>query len=397
MVQRDASGTPRWQAVNSCLLPMGALAGREIATVESLDADGELHPVQRAMVDCAGSQCGYCTPGFVMSLFVAQANGADAEDAIEGNLCRCTGYRPIREAAAQLAPIELPELSARPLHSARIGDYYSPATVSEALALRRDNPQAAWIAGGTDLGVELSRGRRVAPVFIALDRIEELDFIDAGEDTVRIGAATALTRIERELRGMFPSLDEMLHWFAARQVRNRATLGGNLGSASPIGDLLPVLMALDATVHVAGPAGERALPIDGYFLDYRKTARAPDELIAAVTLPRRASRIDAAYKVAKRQTDDISIVAAAFALERDARGGVAQVRLAYGGVAAVPKRALGVEAFLAGRVLDDATVAQAARQLRDAFTPLSDHRADADYRRALCGNLFARFVAEHAS
>ena len=397
MVHNDAAGTPRWQAVNSCLLPMGALAGREIATVEALDANGELHAVQQAMVDCAGSQCGYCTPGFVMSLFVAQANGADREDAIEGNLCRCTGYRPIRVAAAQLEAIERPDLAKRTLHSARVGEYYSPASVPEAIALRRDNPQAAWIAGATDLGVELSRGRVVAPTYIALDRLAELDFIELGEDAVRIGAGASLTRIERELHGVFPSLDEMLHWFAARQVRNRATLGGNLGSASPIGDLLPVLLALDATVHVVGPGGERALPIDGYFLDYRKTARAPDELIASVTLPRRATRIDAAYKVAKRQTDDISIVAAAFALERDAGGRIEHVRLAYGGVAAVPQRAAGVEHFLMGKTLDETTVALAAQQLRDAFTPLSDHRADADYRRALCGNLFAKFVAEHAS
>lgn len=397
LVHNDAQGTPRWQAVNSCLLPMGVLAGREVATVESLDADGALHPVQCAMMDRAGSQCGYCTPGFVMSLFVAQANGADMEDAIEGNLCRCTGYRPIREAAAALDAVELPDLPRRALHSARIGSFFSPTSVSEAIALKRDNPQAAWIAGGTDLGVELSRGRAVAPAFVALDRIAELDFIDLGEDAVRLGAGTALTRIERELQGVFPSLDEMLHWFAARQVRNRATLGGNLGSASPIGDLLPVLLALEATVHCIGPSGEREVPIDAFFLDYRKTARAPDELIAAVTIPRRARRKDAAYKVAKRQTDDISIVAAVFALERDAQRRVVKARMAYGGVAAVPVRAVAVEQFLVGKLLDEPTVAEAVQQLRDAFTPLSDHRADAGYRRAVCGNLFAKFVAEHAS
>jgi xanthine dehydrogenase iron-sulfur cluster and FAD-binding subunit A len=158
-----------------------------------------------------------------------------------------------------------------------------------------------------------------------------------------------------------------------------------------------VLLALEATIHCVGPQGEREIPIDEFFLDYRKTARAPDELIAAVTIPRRARRKDAAYKVAKRQTDDISIVAAAFALERDAQRRVVKARLAYGGVAAVPVRAVAVEQFLAGKLLDETTVALAAQQLRDVFAPLSDHRADADYRRALCGNLFAKFVAEHAS
>jgi xanthine dehydrogenase small subunit len=412
-------GAPRWQAVNSCLLPMGALAGREVRTVESLEQGGLLHPVQQAMVDCAGSQCGYCTPGFVMSLFVAQSNGADYEDAIEGNLCRCTGYRPIREAAARLSDarqslaVSLPSPGSRagalrphpeqgPTGSPRtavasLDRFFTPSTLDEAIALKREHPQAAWIAGGTDLGVELSRGRNVAPAFIALDRVPELDLVEVRTDAVRIGAGVPLTRIERELHGLYPSLDEMLHWFAARQVRNRATLGGNLGSASPIGDLLPVLLALDATVHLAAPQGTRGLPIDGFFLDYRKTQRAPDELIAAVTIPRRAGRLDASYKVAKRQTDDISIVAAAFALERDAQGRVAQARLAYGGVAAIPKRAVAVERFLAGKALDEVTVALAAQQLREAFAPLSDHRADADYRRALCGSLFAKFVAERAS
>ncbi len=412
MVTLDAQGRARYQAVNSCLLPMGALPGREIVTVEALDvaataAAGKLalHPVQQAMVDCAGSQCGYCTPGFVMSLFVAQLNGADAEDAIEGNLCRCTGYNPIRAAAEKLArfdaePDALKAALDQPraaLSDAALGGYFSPATIDSALGLKQQHPDAVWIAGGTDLGVELSRGKKVAPVFIALDRIAALDFIELADDTVRIGAGASLTRIERELHGVFPALDEMLHWFAARQVRNRATLGGNLGSASPIGDLLPVLLALDASVRCVGPAGERSLPIDSYFLDYRKTARAADEIITGVTIPRVPGTLDRSYKVAKRQTDDISIVAASFALRLDAQHAVSHLRLAYGGVAAIPKRAVDVERFLLGRRLDEDTVARAAEQLRAAFQPLSDHRADAEYRRALCGNLFAKFVAEVAA
>jgi xanthine dehydrogenase iron-sulfur cluster and FAD-binding subunit A len=271
--------------------------------------------------------------------------------------------------------------------------FHSPTTVAEALALKAAHADAAWIAGATDLGVALSRGQRVASVLIGLDRIVELHRLDVAADHVRIGASVPLSRLERELAGIFPALDQMLPWFAARQIKNRATLGGNLGSASPIGDLLPWLLAHDAIVEVVGPAGARELAIDGYFLDYRKTALQPDELIVGVRVPRLNS-IQAAGKVAKRQTDDISIVAAVFALGLDTQRRIESVRLAYGGVAAIPRRAARTEAYLRGRTLDGITVEAACTLLRDEFTPLDDHRASADYRRALCAGLFARFVEE---
>ncbi len=394
----EADGTARWRAVNSCLLPLGCLPGREVLTVEAL-ADGErLHPVQQAMVDCAGSQCGYCTPGFVMSLFAGVENGELGDACIEGNLCRCTGYRPIRAAMAQLegaAPRDPRFADAgAPPAAAQLEHFHTPHTLEEALALKAAHPGAAWIAGATDLGVDLSRGRSVAPSFIALDRIAELDVLEVGADAVRIGAGVVLSRLERELHGVFPALDQMLHPFAARQVRNRATLGGNLGSASPIGDLLPVLLALDATIELRGPQGARSVAADGFFLDYRRTARTADELITAVTIPRRADLHAASFKIAKRPSDDISIVAASFALALDDLGRILHARLAYGGVAAIPRRAKAVEAFLLGRRLDDATLAEAQRLLQAEFSPLDDHRASADYRRALCAGLFAEFVAE---
>lgn len=403
LVEVGSDGGARYRAVNSCLLPMGALPGREVLTVEAL-ADGEaLHPVQQALVDCAGSQCGYCTPGFVMSLFVGLHNGESGDHAIEGNLCRCTGYKPIREAARQLAdgaPVADRFAAAiaqprPPLRTGALGAFYSPTTLSAALALKVQHPEATWISGATDIGVALSHGKEVAPRFIALDRVTELHALQVDARSVRIGAGVALSRLERELAGMFPALDQMLPWFAARQVRNRATLGGNLGSASPIGDLSPVLLALDAELQVRGPRGERRIGIDEFFLDYRKTALAADELIVAIVLPRPAPAFCASYKVAKRQTDDISIVAAAFALELGPERRVQRARLAYGGVAATPLRARTVESFLQGQMLDATTLEQAQRQLRAAFTPLSDHRASADYRRELCASLFARFVAEH--
>ena len=402
MIETDADGRSQYRAVNSCLLPMGALPGREIVTVEGLAEGERLHPAQQVMVDGAGSQCGYCTPGFVMSLFVGTHDGDLSDHCIEGNLCRCTGYRPIRDAAKRLAALPIVEdrfgaalrEPRAALASARVGAFHNPATVAEALALKQAHPEATWIAGATDLGVNLSRDQAVAPAFIALDRIAELQRIEIGEGVVRIGAAVPLSRIEHDLAGLFPLLDDMLPWFAAKQVKNRATFGGSLGSASPIGDLAPVLLALDGTVHLAGPDGPRDLPIDGYFLDYRKTQRRPDELIVAVTLPKPDDRITASYKIAKRQTDDISIVAASYAIRLDGERRVQHVRLAYGGVAAIPKRATRTEALLLGEVLGDALVERARAMLVEEFAPLSDHRADADYRRALAGNLFAKFVAE---
>ncbi len=406
LIETDGVGGSRYVAVNSCLLPVGVLPAREVLTVEAL-AEGEiLHPVQQALVDCAGSQCGYCTPGFVMSLFVGLHEGALDDHAIAGNLCRCTGYGPIRQAARQLANdaatyaagdarFAALRAQARPeLPAAEINGFFSPVNIGDALALKAEHPQSDWFAGGTDLGVDLSHGKPVAPVLIALDRIDELQQLQIDEDRVRIGAAVSLSRLQSELQGIFPTIDEMLPWFAGRQVRNRATLGGNIGSASPIGDLLPVLLALDAVIHLRSLDGARDIDAAEYFVDYRKTARRADELIVGITLPRRADLRSGCAKVAKRQTDDISIVAAAFALGFDEQQRVSHARLAYGGVAAIPLRARMTEALLIGRLLDQETLAAAAAQLRTEFEPLSDHRAGSEYRRALSANLFLRFVAE---
>lgn len=405
LLVRDAQGLGQFQAVNSCLLPVGLIAGREVFTVEALADGATLHPVQQAMLDCAGSQCGYCTPGFVMSLFTGYYSAEPDAHGIEGNLCRCTGYLPIRAAAASLEQdvraadrfTNLLALACPAPPASELGNFFAPTSMAEAIALKVAQPESAWICGATDLGVQLSHGLNVAPSFIALDRIAELQTLDCTADAVRIGAAVPLSRVERELTGIFPMLDDMLPWFAARQVRNRATLGGNLGSASPIGDLLPILLSLDAVVHCIGPYGSRDVPISAFFLGYRKTALHEHELIAAVTLPRRAGMISGSYKVAKRQTDDISIVAASFALEIDEQQRVSFARLSYGGVAATPIRAQRTEQLLLGQRLNDETLQCALAMLRAEFTPLSDHRAGADYRRALAANLFSKFVAERCS
>lgn len=406
MVETDARGVSRYVAVNSCLLPMGILPGREVFTVEALAQGGQLHPVQAAMVDCAGSQCGYCTPGFVMSLFAGWYGDELSDHATEGNLCRCTGYRAIRSATAQAAgmraqcaqPDRFDALLSQPRTvpgAAQLQGWFSPTSLQEAVDLKRAHSDSAYIAGGTDLGVNLSHGKKVAATLIALDRIAELRDIEFTDGWIRIGAGVPLTRIEHELAGVLAPLDDMLPWFAARQVRNRATVGGNLGSASPIGDLAPVLLALDAQVELFGAEGERTLTIDGFFTGYRATQRAPEEIIVAVRIPRPASSVVcASYKVAKRQTDDISIVAAAFALDFDAQRHVRHARLAYGGVAVTPARARIAEAMLLGKQLDGALLDAVLATLQSEFMPLSDHRASAAYRSRLIANLFEKFVAE---
>ncbi len=400
LVETSDDGKARFSAINACLMPMGAMVGREVVTVESLAIGEVLHPVQQAMVDHAGSQCGYCTPGFVMSLFCGYYAGDFDDHVIDGNLCRCTGYLPIRRAAKALAaePRGADRFSAlldqhQAPETTSLGTFHNPDNIADALALKVAH-HAAWIASGTDLGVALSRGQHIASVLIAIDRIPELQCLSIHDNHARIGAGVPLSRLERELVGVFPALDHLLPWFAARQIKNRASLGGNLGSASPIGDLLPWLLAQDATIEVRGPMGARELAVDGFFEGYRQTALQPDELIVAVRVPR-VRGMQAGYKVAKRRGDDISIVAAVFVLVLDDDCRIAHVRLAYGGVAAVPIRAKAVEAWLLGRALDESVLQEAVARLRAEFTPLDDHRASAEYRRALVGNLFAQFVAEH--
>jgi xanthine dehydrogenase small subunit len=446
LIDQNAAGQPCYQAVNSCLMPLAALAGREIITVEGLAArasdtltPAQLHPVQAAMVETGGSQCGYCTPGFIMSLFAAYYDGKVEDSAIEGNLCRCTGYLPIRR-AAQLITEQLSEdhlsdhsftytsthngaastltspqrdrftekLQASvsqisPLsYSGNQQQFYRPLHLSEVLELLQHYPAAVLMAGATDLGLEMSHDRQSFPVLISLESVAELQHIVHTAESVAIGAAVPLSQIEAKLRGVFPSLDEMLYWFAARQVRNRATLGGNIGTASPIGDLPPVLLSLDAELHLASLAGDaevqyRTLPLSSFFKGYRQTDLRSGEVIVSVQIPKPAEsirRLSYAYKVGKRGTDDISIVAAAFAIDLDSNHQILKARLAYGGVAATPARAIAVEQLLIGQPWQLETVQQVKPALREAFTPLTDLRGSADYRKRLVANLFEKFFVD---
>lgn len=404
-----ADGKPQYQAMNSCLIPLGSVAGRELITVEGV-ANGQLHPVQAAMVETGGSQCGYCTPGFIMSLFAAYYDGKVDDGCVEGNLCRCTGYLPIRRAAQQVAN-DVPDdrfsehlsqatLTLEPVcYGGNDQQFFRPATLSEVFDLLQEASEAEFVAGGTDLGLEFSHHRKQVSVLISLEAVAELKQVVQTPEFVDIGAAVPLSHIEENLRGIFPALDEMLYWFAARQVRNRATIGGNIGTASPIGDLPPVLLALNAEVRLASVKGDRTLPLANFFKGYRQTELQPGEVIVSVKIPKTLApgaivRLSQSYKVGKRGTDDISIVAAAFAIDLDEQNHIVQARLAYGGVAATPIRAIEVEKMLVGKPWTIDTIRRVKPSLREAFTPLTDFRGSAAYRKLLVANLFEKFFVE---
>lgn len=428
LLQLDASGQTRAIAVNSCLIPIAQLIGANIVTVEGVQklcAGGALHPVQTAMVQHAGSQCGYCTPGFIMSM-VSVFHDAEPrfDDAsIEGNLCRCTGYNAIRRAmrcAAAEERFALPAMQSAPQsHSSGEPWFYRPKTLAQALQLKAEQPEAQWLAGATDLGLEFSRVPQHGKAVIAIEQLAELQTFELVDDTLTLGASLPLVRLEHSLHGrvepgttdpdlhgfadgILRGVRRMLHVFAAKQVRNRATIGGNFGTASPIGDLLPAFLALDAQLTLVSIRGQRSVAAKDYFLGYRQTALAADELVHSVSLSLTSKHTDCArrfsqsYKVGKRGSDDISIVAACFVLELDAQARIVYARLAYGGIAAVPIRALASEALLLGEHLSAALIEKIAASLQQEFAPLSDFRGSADYRRRLIVNLFAKFVSECA-
>jgi xanthine dehydrogenase small subunit len=379
----------RYRAVNSCLIPLAAMADRQVFTVEALAEAGSLTDVQTAMSAGGGSQCGYCTPGFVVSMFAEQYRCAPGErdvHALGGNLCRCTGYRPIQEALRSLgtAPegrfkTRLTQAVPSPTslrYESKEGRFSRPVSLDEALCLAAEDELSTFVAGNTDLGVVTNlRGERYAHL-ISLEAIPELrEFVD-NSDAVELGAGLSLTEIG-ELWCDAPAVfREWLPLFASVLIRNRATLGGNLATASPIGDAAPLLLALGAEVRIASLAGERILPLTEFFQGYRKTALKFGEILRSVIIPKLFPGMARFFKVAKRSMDDISTVAAGIALTREGR-----VRLGMGGVAAVP-------------VHFEAADTNALQQtLRETLIPMSDHRGSAAYRLAMAQSLVKKFQA----
>jgi xanthine dehydrogenase large subunit len=422
LVDQDASGRPTYRAINSCIALLPMFAGREIVTVEGLASGETLHPVQAHMVEEYGSQCGYCTPGFVMSLFEAWyrqdcTSASQLSDQLSGNLCRCTGYRPIRDAAlgalaqrdrengkpdpfrARLgqAVDPLPALD----YAANGGRFLRPTALKEVFSLLKDHPQARLVAGATEIGVDINKKFLSYPLLVSTEGVPELRRISRTAAEWHIGGAATLTDIEELVALEYPALAKMLRVFASRGVRNRATMGGNLATASPIGDSAPVLLILDAAVVLASAAGQRKVPLDEFFAGYRKTVLTPGEIIKEIIIPRRPvspadGRREDFLKVSKRRELDISTVAGAFRVELAPDGTVAAARIAYGGVALATRRARKAEAALVGRRMEEAREAVAAA-LADEYQPIDDVRGSAAYRKGLIVSLWEKFAAGEQS
>lgn len=424
LAQTDRDGATSWTAVNSCLIPMASLEGQEMVTSEGLGSPEHMHPVQEAMASGGGSQCGYCTPGFVCGMAsefyrrdrtpLAQAtpqttpgergpNGFDLHS-LSGNLCRCTGYRPIRDAAYSLgAPTDDAWARRRdepaPGYRATVlkrsdGQFVRATTLKQATTLLAENPTAILIAGSTDWGVEVNLRARRAPLVIAVDRIPELDSILITDNEIEIGAATPLSEIERVLDGKIPLLAQLIPQFASRLIRNRATLGGNLGTGSPIGDSPPALLALEAQIVLTSAERERVLPLADYFTGYRTTLKEPGELIKSVRIPLPLSNLSAFHKITKRRFDDISSVAVAFSLHIDDEV-ITKARIGLGGVAATPLRAYATEKMLTGQPWNRETIKGAAAALGAEGTPMSDHRASSSYRSIMLSSALIKLYTEN--
>lgn len=414
MVERDHAGKTTYRAINACITLLPMVADREIVTVEGIGTPDAMHPVQEAMVACYGSQCGYCTPGFVGSMFEAyyrediEENG-QLVDQLNGNLCRCTGYRPIRDAMVsareqkarapwedvfQLRLKKDAGTLAKVDYAAAGRRFLRPDNLSELLEIRAEHPEAELVAGATEIGVYVNKAGKTYDLLVSTEAVRELARVDVTDAAFVVRGGATLTALEEAIGKELPQLKKMLLVFASRQVRNRATLAGNLVTASPIGDMAPVLLSLGATITLAKKGATRTMPLSAFFTGYRKTALAKDEIVLEVTIPRRPetgkTRVADSFKVSKRREMDISIVAASFAIDLDDGGKVVAAKLAYGGVAATPSLAVRAEAALLGKPWNDDTVRATAALLRTEFSPLDDVRSGKDFRAELVASLFEK-------
>jgi len=403
----------RCQAVNSCIQFLPTLDGRQLITVEDLRApDGTLHPVQQALVETHASQCGFCTPGFVMSLYAFYRSGETPErqrinDVLAGNLCRCTGYGPIIAAAERMgaAPDRFAENEATDVERLR-GDgksvafehegrrYFAPTTSDELAALLVEHPEAVLLAGSTDVGLWVTKQHRVLETVIFLGDIPELKRIETRNGRIEIGAMASYTDTMDLLAGHFPDLGELFRRLGSVQIRNAGTIGGNIANGSPIGDSPPPLIVLEAEIVLRRGDERRVLPLEDFFIAYGKQDRRPGEFLETVLvpLPKAGDRFRC-YKISKRFDQDISAVCGAFRV-RLAAGRVDDIRIAYGGMAATPKRAAAAEQALIGQAWDETALQAGVAALQRDFTPLTDMRASQGYRMAAAQNLLTKFYLE---
>ena len=395
-------------AVNACLLTMPQLNGAKLTTVEGLAAgDLDLDPVQQTMADGDGTQCGFCTPGFIMSLYALRRSGEDVSDvvihdALAGNLCRCTGYRPIVDAARAACAIidkPQPQLTSPGLVDAYAADgveIRAPKSITSLAEIYASHPDAYLLAGGTDLGLLASKERQALPFVIHTAHVAELRNITDEDGFLEIGAAVTYTDALPYIERHFPSFATLIRRIGSRQIRNVGTIGGNIGNASPIGDTPPCLIALNATINLFSAQGERSLPIEEFFLDYRKTDLTAGEFIKSIRIPLLSEEQDfRTYKISKRHDQDISSVISAFRIGRKDNA-VTDCRIAFGGMAATPKRAPRCEAALSGAEWVEASLSDTAQHIGDDYSPIDDHRASRNYRLMVAGNLFVRLYRDLA-
>jgi len=409
----------RLEAINSCIQFLPALDGKALFTVEDLAQDGELHPVQKAMVDAHASQCGFCTPGIVMSLWAERENHSETPNrealctALSGNLCRCTGYRPILDAAqaawktpcGKLArgPIRqaLDELATDPpLAYSHLGKrFHAPHTIQALGALYSNMPHARLLAGSTDVGLWVTKQLRDLDDIIYLGAVDELKRVRKSAEWLEIGAAVSLSDAFPALCEEHEGWSELMTRFASRPIRNAGTLGGNVANGSPIGDSMPGLLALGGRVVLQRADETRELPLEDFYLGYQKTALQEAEFIRAVKIPRakpveNGVHLFRTWKVSKRRDQDISAVCAGISIEVDTNAQIRNARIAFGGMASIPKRAVQAEAQLIGQVLCEASIRRAMQALSADYQPITDMRASAEYRMQVARNLLLRLWHE---
>lgn len=430
-LQADKSAV-KYKPVNSCMQPVATLDGKALKTVESLKrADGTLHPVQQAMAQCHGSQCGFCTPGFVMSIAgacaahpkPAQMTRAEVNDAISGNLCRCTGYKPIVEAALQAAQSPVSELrfddaatvatltkiqrpkhvpydiegnlNSLPLLSGDVGQYFAPQSLTEAAALIEQNPKAKLLAGSTEIGLQINKQFIRPETMIYLGDVGELKRIDESKATWKIGAMTDLLRVEALMREQVPEFGEVLRRFGSPPIRSTATLAGNIANGSPIADSLPCLMALGAVLHLRRGGKARMVPLGAFYTGMKMNVMQQGEFIEAIEVPKPGNAVFRAHKVSKRFDQDISAVCCA--MSYDLKGGkFKQVRIAYNGMAPSPCRAPNIEAVIEGMQADEVNAAAIDTAIAASFPARDGLRATWAYRSLVARNLVMQFVEEAA-
>ncbi|PCF97741.1 xanthine dehydrogenase small subunit [Vreelandella nigrificans] len=408
-------------SVNACITPAHQLHGQHLVTVEGLATEGKLHPAQQAMIECHGSQCGFCTPGIVMSLFTlhttqqqrsAPLTPARLEAALGGNLCRCTGYRPIRDAALSMqniqwqppqwfnatltncAPLATASLAIPESTASDAPLFAQPTTLVELTNMRSRYPNARLVAGATDLWLESTQRLTALNQLIDVSRVIEMGQIESASFQEQpgwwVGSGVTYSQLEPLFDSHFPAFAHLLHRLGSQQVRNRGTIGGNIANASPIGDTPPVLLALDAWLELASDTGVRQIPLSAFFIDYKKTDLANDEVISRIFIPQLSDTVSLrVWKLSKRREDDISAVLGAFCYRLE-NGVMRDVRIAFGGMAATPKRAYGTEAALEGISPSRASFQAAQQALADEFSPMSDVRGSQHYRQQVALNLLER-------